>query len=688
MKYRDMNKFLLVCFAFCAFTACTDDLPITNDTPNSIENIFYDGYSLNFVATLDNMGEMATRATAWVNPSTPQDVVDMENYVDPEKFRVLFFECKPKDLNVPNDYNHDYFLFESKSRWVKKLDGNENRWLVSVPLFTYGNDYYEDKDGNKTLEWDWERIRTALTTNRFKIAILANRPEYDWYPGFEYSGLEKDPRWMDNTGPHWGPNDTGVKDVFDLHHCQYDAVYHGKSEEYGYYDFIMGDYDLDENGGVAGTYKDQRPQMGATSSWVNWLGGNKHGWDRKTARHPSKDYPIPMYGIQEFEPITAEYNWRKGTPFNLSVDIPGDKLDENHKTKYTKKSISLLRSVVKVELLIPTRANNVNISKPTYVGLSYVNIYARCEPMDVWTPTDELWEKQHNLKSSNGKTRCEFDNIINYGPIALDGASGYDDKLSNTTDGISENDKFVSKRLYQKKLSWLYGIWKEKGWDKTSPLFGSVNIPDGSENSRTPYPRIFNPCIQRNSFVLCDEEGDLTNKYNDGYYHYVAYVGERNLNDPSQLGNIASEKGGHPTVMYWLFVIGDNLYGLPITDYRNSNNPVRQGQIPETGYLSKNSEIVKTGFMNGEQSPLGTPNTHYGNDEKRGYMQRVMKLRGTDTDLLPWPLLRNHVYRLTLTTKNDNSLPDPNQSTRGGEDDATMFEIKMDDFHSESLRID
>ena len=687
MKYTSMNKFLLICFALCAFTACTDDLPIDSHTPDAMENIFSDGYSLNFVATLDNMGEMATRADG-ENP-----MEEMENYIDPEKFRVLFFECIPGTKK-------DLFLFESRSRWIKKLDGNENRWLVSVPLFTYGNDYYYDeRTGTNTKEWDWERIRTALTTNNFKIALLVNHPEYDWYPSFK--DLTTPARWMDNTGPHWGPDDTGVKDVFDLHHCQYDAVYHGKSEPTGYYDFIMGEYDRDEKGGQTTNYDNQRPKMGATSSWVTWLDeGDHHGWGKRPTRLPDKDYPIPMYGIQEFNAITQDYSWRKGTPFNLSIKIPGDELDEKN---YNKKSISLLRSVVKVELRIPITWDT---QKPNFVGLCYANIYARCEPMDVWTPTDELWEKQHGPNNN----QCEFYNIRKYGPIALKGTGGYDEYLP---DDNTDQYKDVSKRLYQRKLSWFYGIWKEKGWDQTNSQFRTAI----NSNNNTNYPRIFNPCIQRNTVIICDDHGDLSfgannnsPKYSyDGYYHYVAYVGERNLNDPSQLQNIASTAGGHPTVMYWIFNIGDRLYGLPITDYRRTVNG-RQNPVYPTGnnkYTGKPRTLYeeyfvygnvcpeKNGFMNGDNGYASViykekaDTLKYAGYSKDGYQQLIMQKTGADADILPWPLLRNHVYRLTLTASNTTP-GDPYQqpSTRGGEDDAPMFEIKMDDFHAESLKID
>ena len=207
MRYNTIKyTILLLLFACTTLTACIDD-----DFYDSCEEDVIDipegirkGYSINLTVTLDKMGG-STRAANIVNP-----LEEVENYIDPTKFRVLFFSTN-------EETNEDKFLFESRSRWVKKLDSNSSHseWLVSVPVFTYGNDVY--KINGKTVEWDWERIRTALTTNKFKIAILANRPELDWYPKFD--DVDVPAHWYDNSGPHWTPEDTGVKDVFDLHHC-------------------------------------------------------------------------------------------------------------------------------------------------------------------------------------------------------------------------------------------------------------------------------------------------------------------------------------------------------------------------------------------------------------------------------------------------------------------------------------
>lgn len=643
MIYRNVkHTLLLMMLALFALVSCIDDdLDLCEDNVGEIPEYIKEGYSLNVVVTLDKMGgDLSTRAE---NEETRENPMEYwENYIDPEKFRVLVFNDK------------DQLLFESKSRWVKQFDA-ENRWLVSVPVFTYGDDLYEHED---IKEWPWEEIRDALTKSSFKIAILANRPEMEWYPGKLKSTDPDAEGWIDNTGPHWTPSDYLKKDVFDLHHCQYDPIYHGKSSSAGYYDFIMGNWWEDEkktptwstdtvkaNGGI-------KPEMGATSSWVEWgTITDSHGWGKRHTILPSQTHPIPMYGIQRFDHIDPKV-WQKGTPFNLSTDIPGDNLNG----EYEKRSISLLRSVVKLELLIPV--NGVS-KKPGFVGLCYSNIYARCEPLNVWDPTDEVWKRQHNGKLNLDKNVpcADMSSLLRYGPIAK---------------SFTGN----AKTAYQNRISWLYGIWyKYKKWGEKQ----IVKVPVVPEGANTPYPEIMNSCIQRNTVIICDDNGDLSYNYpspnnnktnhsyrysNDGYYHYVAYVGERNLNDPSDLGNMGDPGGGKPTVIYWIFNIGTTKYGLPITNYDNPNNPIYSHTYTDT-FVENTTDPKAVESVSAINSP---------------YMKDIMVLEnedGRNTDNLPWPLIRNHVYRLTLDKK-------PTRSTG----DAEGFIIKSEDLHSKSLKVD
>lgn len=633
------HKVLLILLACFTLASCIDDdFVVCEDVDDlGIPEDFKKGYSLTMKVTLDRMG--GTRAT------TTADLEAIENYINPEKFRVLFFD------------HNDRFLFESKSRWVKMLtpDTKDAEWLVSVPLFTYGNDVYE---GAENTEWNWEAIKKSLTSNEFKIAILANRHDYEWYPGFENTGFGNVEGWLDNTGPHWTPDDTGKKTIFDLHHCQYDAVYHGKSEATGFYDFIAENYYKKENGiDDASSYAEYRPQMGATSSWAEWdhkvtdnslvaakynkTNYNDGKWvtvnnnERRPVRrfrHPSQDHPIPMYGVQRFDKIEG---WSKGTPFNLSKFFADEnpKYDDDKKYKY--KNISLLRSVVKIELKIPKDKTAGGADKPEVVGLYYSNLYARCEPMDVWTPTDILWKEQHPDGTDwsnavlNKNAKCKDTKaLLTYGPIATAGSGKLD---------------------YQRKISWLYGAWLDinpstgESWWDFDPKPDGGDVPGGrfdfdadfvQETANTPYPRIFNSYIQRNNAMICEDNVLVED---EDFWHYVVYLGERNINDPSKLSNMGEDKSGAPTLMYWIFAWNDMLYGLPITDYDNPDNPVyNYNYRQEINYSTTNPSSADYMVLSGVTDMTGD------------YAIAMMTEKNSAN--YPWPLIRNHVYTLTLTS--------------------------------------
>ncbi|MCH5309548.1 MAG: hypothetical protein J1E58_06750 [Prevotella sp.] len=616
MKYNDIRYAILtLLLAFGALTSCIDDDLVLYEDGGVMSEGFTDGYAINLAVSLKQMGGTGTRAipSSLMSKLAVPELEEIENYIDPEKFRVLVFD------------HNDKFLFESKSRWIKQLSptGSTNsQWLVSIPIYTYGND--------EQYNWDWEYIREALTKNKFKIAILANRPGLEWCPKFEDTDIKQG--WFDNTGPHWGAehtvwyaassgNDVTPKDVFDLHHSQKDKIYHGKSwdEDYlgtsgeGFYEFV--------------TTKDEKDtlQMSSTSSWVDW-GDNDNAKDPNGWRYfvkPSREHPIPMYGIQEFAPIGDR--WIKGTPFNLSLLTNSQEGDTN---PYEFKSISLLRSVVKLEFVMPkAQSDNFNLE---YLVMGYPNVYARCEPMDVWTPTDKLWAKSH-------ENDCEWNAIVNYGPI------------SRTTDNQ------VGLRPYQERLFWLYGAWLEKDWK-----FGSLgeslgeeglknllvqNAPSFDNEGKPIVPRIYNSCIQRNNVVSCKNVDFST----EDYYHYVVYTGERNINDPSEVFNIGKSTSGAATVAYWGLILnnpaGANngqdkpyiVYKVPLTDFTTSEDYTSLIKR-ETVYKDRNSQgfyYLDSNNNNNKKTGMQTGNQYYEN-----LVQDV-----NNPTPKPWPLMRNHIYR-------------------------------------------
>lgn len=598
---------LLAVFAMNSCSDSNDDLLAEIEQPVSPEEQDH-GYSIGLTITLDAMGGRA---------ATPDNdpLWDFENYIDPQKFRVLFFDKDNK------------FLFESKNRWMKQIEtSNDNsRWYVSIPFFTYGN---EDN-------WDWGKIKERMMSGDFKIAILANRPTMEWCPNYDDLGNDVVIRlgWFDNTGPHWGPADTDVKTVYDLHRCQDDPIYITKnyriekdkdtgktinSEYIGFYEFIQGGENVKEH-----------PQMGATASWVDygekdditdlgfWSEDKLDDPNQKTYRYykkPSKNYPIPMYGIQTFKKIDK---WPEGTTLNLT------------RTEKDDKPISLLRSVVKLELLLPR--------EPLYVLLRFTNVYSRCEPLNVWDPTETIWKDDHNKNET-----CEWFNIWKYGPISLTYQSGWSNDAT----------------YFQNRIAWFYKELMDtnQGW---------AYPEDVSAQSDLPAPKIFNACVQRNETVNCEQT--RIPGYNDGYIHYVVYTGERNLNDPSALDKV----NDYGTVAFWQFFIPDangtngKLYTVPMCESAKCNGydaypttTLSRNHRPEDG---AQKSILKTDYCRGVQS-LNVTNSNY--------------------KTLPFPLLRNHVYRFKIG--NPNWSLQNTAKTRSGEADDAL-QVKVEHAYTEDI---
>lgn len=724
MKMTIRYKILVLLFVCASLTSCIDDDIAECIEVDDIPAMFTDGYSLNMIVTLDEMG--GARAVEYTS-DRGKELKALESYIDPEKFRVLFFDREER------------FLFESKSRWVKKIVPNEengySEWFVAVPIYAYGNDESED--------WNWEEIRRVLTGEdmdeaielykqgkyqelyceksvqdaieaknnnqqipAFKIAVLANRPNKEWNMGingrydaeFTVGGksygsgadigkygadgnlieatAEITPGgWSIENGPKWSRNHTrwgdDGKTVFDLHHCQYDPIYDGKSyndrggqqtitktppnpDNEGYKFDVTGEY---YNPGVVSTNTSQpngyihyknykvydfiadevkigegydeyqnRPKMGATSTWVDWSGedGKYNVYENKSEdpyladlkyRYfvpPTKDHPIPMYGIQDFSKLEG---WVKGTPFNLSKTTDGQEDD------YDYRSISLLRSVVKLELVLEDR--------PAWVIMFYPNVYARCEPMDVWTPTNDIWSKneddyQHENNHEWSLGDCEWYNIIKYGAVTRTGES------TNDNDAGYKD----SRSTYQQRMSWFYGVWSDPGpdgsnarWHKDlKSLINQTTPQKGVDNP--PYPQIFNSCVQRVTGAVCY---DSKNKYElafwepaDQRWHFVVYAGERNINDPSNIMRMGQTGNGSPTICYWQVGTGTN------TNNRNNIYSIALAYADASGQSYRAAYIAD-----------GKPNRNMNT-----YEQPVQNGSATT---MPWPLLRNHVYKITAT---------------------------------------
>ena len=207
---------------------------------------------------------------------------------------------------------------------------------------------------------------------------------------------------------------------------------------------------------------------------------------------PTKDQPIPMYGIQKFGALKDV--WREGTVFDLS------NFNNQTPSSYQYSDIYLLRSVAKVELLIPASY------KPHHVYLRSQNRTARCEPVDVITNTKDIW-----FDDAGGSTHpdaCEWSQLIGRQPFYV-------------TNG--------DRNSYQKALAWYYGRW-----DHVNSNPNLVLEPDLEGSG---YPHILNPMINRSDFT----EFIKAESNDPQYERYVLYVPDKFVDDPNVVGDPKSD---------------------------------------------------------------------------------------------------------------------------------------------------
>ena len=304
---------------------------------------------------------------------------------------------------------------------------------------------------------------------------------------------------------------------------------------------------------------------------------------------PSEHQPIPMYGTQKYKRLGGL--WKHGASFDLDDynEVSPDFEGANSSNTYFH-PLPLLRSVAKVEILIPKKFN------PEHVFLRSMNRYARWEPSDVESNTDDIWADNHDsFEEAEHSRYCEFYHIMEQKPF-------YDPDAGNQlTD-------------YQAKLAWYYGNW--------GTLQGVSPVGHGNGNSNLAcikpdftYPHIMNPLIYRSDFVEFLHVGST-----ETYERYVLYVPEKFVDDPESIEDVNNIEKSAPMVCHIEFRTSEDL----ATNYDDDN--------------CYRVYFIKDGYNKTKVPNLSDEN----NSWEKIYEQDIENLQKH------WPILRNHYYRFTV----------------------------------------
>lgn len=362
----------------------------------------------------------------------------------------------------------------------------------------------------------------------------------------------------------------------------------------------------------------------------------RHIYDSaRNAIMPSELDPIPMYGIQNFDPIPKELLQAKQT-FNLSDKRQNLYLPDELRDKYNYKDIFLLRSVAKVEILFKKSVFAKN--PPTHVMMRSMNRSARCEPKDVVNPTEWIWYGHNNLNTYLSTYVKDADPIVKVDDQAIPSTfPGVAEEFDNIMKYYSKkplyepNNKSLSE--YRKRTAWFYGIWGEEG----DPSYYWANAWTWNDGSDTPdkdgieYPRIFNTRIDRSDFCRFHQMPDQ-----DGYIRYIMYVPERNISDADSKGQLnASPKVQHIEVRF---------KNMNTTLNFDDNSHYR---IYFTTYTDMNGKTAAADMLAGfnrEGNPHTNNNTF---DQGERNVELLKKLQ---------PIMRNCYYTFKVESINKNEL--------------------------------
>lgn len=362
----------------------------------------------------------------------------------------------------------------------------------------------------------------------------------------------------------------------------------------------------------------------------------RHIYDSaRNAIMPSADDPIPMYGIQNFDPIPEELLVDNQT-FNLSDERENLHLTEELRKKYEYKDIYLLRSLAKVELRFKKSVFGKNL--PTHVMMRSMNRSARCEPKDVVNPTEWIWYGHGNPNTYLLQYLGVSRNVI-----VDDGADpstfpGVADEFENIRKYYNRKPLYASGNSslndYRERTAWFYGIWGEGGnpeyywanpwqWNNSN---GPVKEGD------LPYPRIFNTRIDRSDFCRFHKVPEQ-----DGYIRYIMYIPEKNISDADSKGKLsAAPKVQHIEVRF---------DGMNTAMNFDDNSHYR---IYFTEYTDINGEKTSGADLLGNYNREGNVHTNNNTlDTAEKNLELLNKLQ---------PVMRNCHYIFTIESINDKKL--------------------------------
>lgn len=342
---------------------------------------------------------------------------------------------------------------------------------------------------------------------------------------------------------------------------------------------------------------------------------------------PGLDQGIPMYGVQKYKPIG---DWQRGTTYNLS-DAPVD--DDGYGG-----NVYLIRALAKVEVYIKKEFGDIR-----HMYMRYMNRAARCEPMDVHSPTETIWNDQH-YSGDNGNN-CEWFDIIGHKPAFTSDSKDYYTWLSWFYGSWKDSDCFWKTEGEGKSYKYSYedGYFKpdgrQAGWQK------------GSFTSYGSSPHLFNPYIYRSDFCRFLEDESTYTSGGETYNRFVLYLPEENIADPATAGNLSSTPR-IPHIEYRFYptnvdpnngelisgVVSDEPSGADADRYSNSEYNLDDNdcfRIYFTNYGTSSGEAANS--LGGTNA---NPNiSRYSRDGYDVYEREVSNLD------YHWPIMRNHCYK-------------------------------------------